>query len=119
MNVLVGIDGGERAFAAFERTVTRARETGDDLTVAVVVDETDHPERVEDRVRETLDEAGIEATIRRIEGHAGGGLVELANEGFDRVVVGDGKRTPTGKIRLGPTAEFVLLNAETSVTLAR
>ncbi|WP_049900804.1 universal stress protein [Halococcus agarilyticus] len=120
MNVLVGIDGSEHAFAAFERILARIGETGDELTAAVVAGETDHPERVERRVRETLDGAGIEAPIRRIEGHAGGGLVDLADdEGFDRLVVGGGERTPTGKIRLGPTAEFVVLNAETSVTLAR
>ncbi|EMA43247.1 universal stress protein [Halococcus saccharolyticus] len=120
MNVLVGIDGTERAFAAFERTVARVKETGDDLTAAIVASEIERPETIERRVREVLDGEGIEAPIRRIEGHAGGGLVDLADDGgFDRLVVDGGERSPTGKIRLDSTTEFVLLNAETSVTLAR
>ena len=120
MNVLVGVDGSERAFAAFERLLARVRETGDELTVAVIAGETERPGEIERRVREVLDDAEVVADVRRIEGHAGGGLVDLADEeGFDRVVVGGGERTPMGKIRLGPTAEFVVLNAETTVTLAR
>ena len=120
MNVLLGIDGSERAFSALEQTVARARETGDDLTVAIVESEIETPETVERRVREALDGEGVEATVRRVEGHPGGGLVEIADtEGFDRLVVGGGERTPMGKIRLDSTTEFVLLNAETSVTLAR
>jgi nucleotide-binding universal stress UspA family protein len=120
MNILVGLDGSDHAFAAFERTVGRVRDTSDDLTVAVVESELDDAETVERRVRETLDGEAVEATVRRIEGHAGGQLVEMADtEGFDRLVVNGGERTPMGKIRFDATTEFVLLNAETSVTLAR
>jgi nucleotide-binding universal stress UspA family protein len=46
--------------------------------------------------------------------------VELADsEGFDRLVIPGGKRSPLGKIRLDDLIEFVLLNAETTVTLHR
>ncbi len=120
MNVLLGVDGSERAFSAFEQTIARVRETGDELTVAVVGSEVENPAEVERRVRKMLDEEEVTATVRRVEGHPGGGLVEIADsEGFDRLVVGGGERTPMGKIRLDSTIEFVLLNAETSVTLAR
>ena len=120
MNVLLGIDGTDRAFDALERTIARVRETGDDLTVAVVESDVTDPEAVERRIRTALEEVDIDARIQQIEGHAGSALVELADAGgFDRVVIDGGERTPTGKIRLDPTTEFVLLNAETSVTLAR
>lgn len=120
MNVLLGIDGSERAFGALERTAARVGKTGDDLTVALIKGELDDHEAVERRVRELLETSGVEATVRRVEGHAGGQLVEIADsEGFDRLVVDGGERSPMGKIRLDPTTEFVLLNAETSVTLAR
>lgn len=120
MNVLLGIDGSDRAFAAFEETVARVRETGDELTVAVAESGFDDSETIDRRIHDVLDEENVEATVHHIEGHAGGKLVEMADsEGFDRLVVGGGERTPTGKIRFTPTTEFVLLNAETSVTLAR
>jgi len=46
--------------------------------------------------------------------------VTIANqESFDRIVLGSGERSPLGKIQLGSVAEFVLLNAQTSVTLVR
>ena len=118
MNVLVGIDANERAFEALQRTIERVGDTGDDLTVAVI--ESDDPETVERRVHELLDGEGVEATVHHIEGHAGGQLVEMADSGgFDRLVVNGGERTPMGKLRFDSTTEFVLLNAETSVTLAR
>ena len=118
MNVVVGIDGGTHAFDAFERTVERARETGDDLTVALVADALDDAAATTRRVRETLDEAGIDGAVERVDGD--GELVALADEErFDRLVVSGGERTPTGKISFSPTTEFVLMNADTSVTLAR
>ncbi|HET7324483.1 MAG TPA: universal stress protein [Halococcus sp.] len=120
MNVLLGIDGSERAFDALQRTIERVRETSDALTVAIIESEISNQKTIERRVHEMIDEERIEATVRHIEGHAGGKLVEMADaEGFDRLVVGGGERTPMGKIRFDPTTEFVLLNAETSVTLAR
>ncbi len=41
------------------------------------------------------------------------------SEEFDRIVLGGGGRSPLGKIQLGPIVEFVLLNAQTPVTLIR
>jgi nucleotide-binding universal stress UspA family protein len=46
--------------------------------------------------------------------------VEIAErEAFDEVVLGGGHTSPMGKITIGPIAEFVLLNAKTSVRLVR
>ena len=55
-----------------------------------------------------------------VEGDPGAMLVEIADgEGYDQIVLGGGERSPMGKIRVGQVAEFVVLNAETSVTLVR
>jgi len=55
-----------------------------------------------------------------VSGHPGSRLVELAErEGADRIVLGGGETSPLGKVQLGSVAEFVLLNAKTTVTLVR
>jgi nucleotide-binding universal stress UspA family protein len=122
MKVLLGIGGSDDSLRALERAVERAREAGDDLTVAVL----DNPESaaaVEDvaaRVRETLDATGVDAEVRLLDGDPGSQLVDLAErESFDRIVLGGGETSPLGKVQLGSIAEFVLLNASVSVTLVR
>ncbi|MFW5903511.1 MAG: universal stress protein [Halolamina sp.] len=122
MKVLLGIGGSEDSIAALRRTVDRAQEAGDDLTVAIV----DNPEadrsyeEIEAEVQSTLDEADCDADIRHIEGDPGSELVQLAEaEGFEQVVIGGGEQSPMGKIRLGHIAEFVLLNSHVTVTLVR
>ena len=122
MKVLLGIGGSDDSFTALEATVERARTAGDDLTVAVV----DNPsverayEDIEARVRDVLAETGIDADVRRVEGDAGSRLVDIAeSEGFDRIALGGGRRSPMGKISLGQISQFVLLNSQVSVTLVR
>ncbi|WP_424000874.1 universal stress protein [Haloarcula salina] len=123
MNVLLGVGGSDLSYRALDETLTRASETGDDLTVAVYEDEdaADDVETVARRVRERVEESGVEATIRRIEGSSpGSDLVNIAeSEDFDRIVLGGGNRSPLGKIQLGSIVEFVLLNAQTPITLIR
>jgi nucleotide-binding universal stress UspA family protein len=131
MKVLLGIGGNEDSFRALARTVERTEDTGDDLTVAVL----EHPgssvtpEEIERRVRETVSDStlsvaddpdGEGVVVRHLSGDAGPRLVEVADrEAFDRIVLGGGERSPMGKIAVGEIAEFVLLNARTSVTLVR
>lgn len=122
MEVLIGIGGGDHAWDALEETIGRAQEAGDDLTVAIYEDEgvSLAAEEIEQRVRDTLDGTGVDAAFRHVSGHPGGALVEMADgEGFDRLVVAGGSRSTLGKIQLGSVAEFVVLNAETPVTLIR
>ncbi|GAB6860546.1 universal stress protein [Haloplanus litoreus] len=122
MKLLLGIGGSDDSLRALERAVARVAETGDDLTVAILrnpATETD-PEEIERRAREVLDDTGVAAPIRHVEGDPGSRLVELAEqEGFDRIVLGGGETSPMGKIKLGGIAEFVLLNSHVSVTLVR
>lgn len=120
MHLLIGVGDGDDALSALDQTVERARAVGDDLTVAVYTDSSTPVETVESRVRDFLDDVGFDAPIRRIEGDPGGQLVEIAEaEGFDRIVLSGGERSPLGKVRLDHVAEFVLLNAHTSVTIIR
>jgi nucleotide-binding universal stress UspA family protein len=122
MKVLVGVGGGDDGLRALDRTVERAHAADDDLTVAVLEDAMDDQavEEVLDRVRETLSAASVEAEVRRLAGDPGSALVDLAErEGFDRIAIGGGRRSPMGKITIGPIAEFVLLNSHVTVTLVR
>lgn len=122
MKVLLGMGGSDDSFRALDKTVERAKEAGDDLTVAVVEnpESVPSPEEVEHRVRETLDESGFDADVVVLEGHPGSRVTELAEqEGFDRIALGGGETSPLGKVQLGSISEFVLLNAKTSVTLVR
>ncbi|MFC7249128.1 universal stress protein [Halomicroarcula sp. GCM10025324] len=123
MNILLGVGGSELSYYALSETISRADEAGDDLTVAIFSSEEAEATRdeIRERVEARLAESGFEADICYVEGdQPGGELVELAeNGGFDRIVLGGGKRSPLGKIQLGSIVEFVLLNAQTPVTLIR
>lgn len=122
MRILLGIGGSEDSFRALERTLERTLEAGDDLTVAVVEnpDSEMSVEAIRDRVETVLGDAEVVAEVLTLEGHAGSRLVEVAErDGFDRIVLGGGETSPLGKVTLGSIAEFVLLNANTSVTLVR
>jgi len=123
MDILLGVGGSELSYHALEETVERAQETGDTLTVAIFDNEEvgADADTIRKQVEETLENAGFEASIRRLEGDSPGSqIVELAeSEDFDRIVLGGGERSTLGKIQLGSIVEFVLLNAQTPVTLIR
>lgn len=122
MRVLLGIGGTEDSFRALDRTIARSQSAGDDLVIAIVDDpnvETT-PAEVYERVRSALEEANATAEVRRLTGDPRSALVALADGGdFDQLILGGGTRSPMGKIRVGDIAEFVLLNATTTVKLVR
>ncbi|MFB6131342.1 MAG: universal stress protein [Salinigranum sp.] len=122
MKLLVGYGGTDDAAVALRKTIERAAEADDELTVALVDDPAaeDADESLESAVREALDGAGMDATIEHLDGDPGAKLVEMAETGgFDGIVLGGGEKSPMGKIRIGSLQEFVLLNAHTTVTLVR
>ena len=122
MKTLLGIGGSDDSLRALEETVSRAKATGDDLTVAIVENpESDRtPEEIETAIEEVLAESNLDAQVRHLSGDPGSQLVDTAEaEGFDWIVLGGGQRSPMGKIRLGHIAEFVLLNSHVTVTLIR
>lgn len=122
MKVLLGLAGSDESIKTLRQTIERTAAVGDDLTVVVV----DKPEskRSQEEMREQaetlLSEAGIETEVETLEGDPGSALVNFTEQGeFDQLVIGGGTVSPMGKIRLGPIAEFVLLNAPTTVKLVR
>ena len=122
MDVLVGVCGTEDSFEALESVLTRARDTGDEVTVAVVDDPTTDSSvsKIRDRVRSIVAESGMSIEIRDIDDPPEAKLVEIAEAGgYDQLVIGSGSRSPMGKIRLDDTAQFVLFNAKVTVTLVR
>ncbi|MGB9930920.1 universal stress protein [Haloarcula amylolytica] len=123
MKLLLGVGGSELSYQALTETLERVSETGDELTVVIFENEDSDAdlETVQQRVQERIDESGLEPPLRHIDGTSPGSeLVNIAeSEEFDRIVLGGGGRSPLGKIQLGPVVEFVLLNAQTPVTLIR
>lgn len=122
MRVLLGLAGSQESMRALERTVERAVDAGDDLTIAVMQKEDmkRSSDEIVELAREVTDEYGIDAEVRVLEGEPGPTLVDVAErEGFDELAIGGGTESPMGKIRLGPVTEFVLLNATMSVRLVR
>lgn len=122
MKVLLGVGGSPDSLAALPRVVERAARVGDELTVVVVENPASDASRsdVEAHVRRELAEADVQASVRTVTGDPGSRLVEIAEtEEFDVIALGGGERTPMGKISVGTIAEFVILNARTSVFLVR
>ncbi|WP_144906277.1 universal stress protein [Halobellus captivus] len=122
MRILVGVGASDGSLRALEQTVERAVEAGDELTVAIIED--DSPDRstdeIESRVEAALDSGTVDAEVRHVDDEPGSELVTIAeSEGFDRIVLSGGTTSPMGKIKIGSIAEFVLLNSHVSVTLIR
>jgi nucleotide-binding universal stress UspA family protein len=119
MRLIVGVDGSETALAGLEEVVSRARQTGDEVTVAVYSHDDDLAS-AEAAVREKLDNLDFDARVEQIADEPGGQLVQLAEtDDYDRIVLSGGQTSPLGKIQLDSVIEFVLLNAHTTVTLIR
>lgn len=123
MKILLGLGSGDDSIHALERTARRVDAAGDELSVTVGgPGPLSSIEELERRVRSELSTLGVDAEVRTIgaEEDLGGYLVETAErEEFDSIVLEGGDKSPMGKIQLSSTAEFVLLNARTSVTLVR
>jgi nucleotide-binding universal stress UspA family protein len=122
MKLLLGVISDTGYAEALEQTVERADVADDELTVAIIENPSTDTQlaEVKETIRAVLAEADVDAEIRHIEGDPGSRLIEIAEtDGFDRIILGGGQTSPMGKIKIGSTAEFVLLNSHTSVTLVR
>jgi nucleotide-binding universal stress UspA family protein len=77
-------------------------------------------EQVRDRISTILEEYDRDVKLQDIDGDPGSQLVQVAENGeFDQLVLGDGNRTPMGKIQLDSIAQFVLFNSHVTVKLVR
>lgn len=122
MKVLLGFGGSEAGWRALERELERLADAADRLTVGIVetagIDR--DPAQLGREVERALAERGVEAEVRVLPGEAGPALVEAAEAGgFDRLALAGGRRTPAGKVKLGPVVEYVVLNAPMTVVLLR
>lgn len=122
MKILLGFGGSEAGWRALERELERLADASDRLTVGIVatagVDRP--PGALADEVRDFLRERSVDARVTVLEGEPGPALVEAAEAGgFDRLALAGGRRTPAGKVRLGPVVEYVVLNATMTVVLLR
>ena len=77
MRVLVGIKDTTHGIQALESTVERAKQTGDQLTVAIYAADGSLDETVS-AVRDRIQTLGVDCTIERVESDPGSRLVELA-----------------------------------------
>jgi nucleotide-binding universal stress UspA family protein len=118
MRFLVGADGSDRSLQAITETLERMHD-GDGVTVALYAID-DDLDAVEAQIHDHLGAQTDTVELMRVTDDPGSTLVELAErDGYDRIVLAGGKRSPLGKIQLGSVVEFVLLNARSTVTLIR
>lgn len=119
MRVIVGVDGTEASMEALEEA-TRLTEEPTDLTVAVYSADDSTASSITGAVRHRLDELEIDVSLEELTGDPGSELVQRAETGdYDRIVMPGGTRSPLGKVRFDDVLEFVVLNAQTTVTLVR
>ncbi|WP_136687809.1 universal stress protein [Halorhabdus amylolytica] len=122
MKVLVGVGGTERSFAALEGAIERAEQADDELTVVIFDDPSASLSRgqVRERVQRIVAETDVNLSTKEIDGDPGSQLVQVAEDGgFDQLIIGNGTRTPMGKIQLDSIAQFVLFNSHVTVKLVR
>lgn len=120
MRILVGVDGSDLSLNALDRVIQRARETGDHVAVAVYPTEERSLATVEAEVRDRLETLDVDPPVEQIETEPGSKLVEIGErDDHDRIVLAGGTRSPLGKIQIDDVVEFVILNAQISVTLVR
>lgn len=71
-------------------------------------------------VADELEEAGVAFTVRGAVGEHAESIVEMAEgSGADLLVIGGRRRSPTGKVVFGSTAQQVLLDSPCPVTFVR
>ena len=122
MDILLGMGGSADSRLALRETVSALATVDDRLTVAILRDARSDTtvEELETLIETTASEAGLPVEIVVLDGNPGPALTDLAeSDGYDQIVIGGGKRSPMGKISLGEITEFVVLNADTTVTLVR
>ncbi len=126
MKILVGYDGTNSAKEALNLAKSHAKSFGASIQVVTSMQkgtaserqEIEQAERGLEYAKSLFDEADIAChTHLLIRGlSAGEDLVEFANENqIDQIIVGVKRRSKVGKLLLGSTAQYVILQADCPV----
>ena len=123
MKILVGYDGSNMSKAALELAKKRAKVWGAKIDVVNCMAQSRKLEygdirkveqKLEDEVRHILNSENIpyetQLVISSLE--SGEDLVQFAEENkIDEIIIGVRKKSKTGKLLFGSTAQYVILNA--------
>jgi nucleotide-binding universal stress UspA family protein len=126
MKILVGYDGTNSAKEALRLAKAHAKAFGGSIEIVTSMqkgtdserNEIDHAERGLEYAKSLFEDDGIACnTHLLIRGlSAGEDLVEFANENqIDEIVVGVKRRSKVGKLLMGSTAQYVILQASCPV----
>lgn len=126
MKILVGYDGTNSAKEALNLAKSHAKVFGASVEVVTSMQKgteserkiIEQAERGLEYAKSLIEEDGIDcSTHLLIRGlSAGEDLVEFANENrIDQIVVGVKRRSKVGKLLMGSTAQYVILQAECPV----
>lgn len=122
MTILVGYTPSPLGDAALERAIEEARGHGTNLVVLNFAREDDDDARISDgqtaELVKRLESAGIPHTLRRERaphGPADEILATAEEVSAELIVIGLRRRSPTGKLLFGSTAQSVLLGADCPV----
>ena len=130
MKILVGYDGTNAAKEALNLAKSNAKTFGASVEVVTSMHkgteseqkDIEQAERGLDYAKSLLEEGGIECnTHLLIRGlSAGEDLIEFANENqVDQIIVGVKRRSKVGKLLMGSTAQYVILQAQCPVVTVK
>lgn len=130
MKILVGYDGTNAAKEALNLAKSNAKKFGASVEVVTSMQkgtesdqkDIEQAERGLDYAKSLLEEDGIECnTHLLIRGlSAGEDLIEFANEHqVDQIIVGVKRRSKVGKLLMGSTAQYVILQAQCPVVTVK